>query len=486
MKLPANLVIQKFLRTYNCPFTVEDFSSLLAKIGIKDTKENYIDFLETNGNVFALADGKYVTRSYSFTGLYFSFKPTSIEIDRTVFIVGHRCIPFVDPEILSCGLKFIYNNTLLPTKIVSYPSSFVLKLFRLYGEEFSSQYIAADPSNEKINLADNDFLLPSKINVTSFSIEPIIQKEGFKYGDRLLCKVIDWDKGIIEISVLHHNENPFQMNSLDIEREKWYSDFETVLLNNLEIIGPCSSIEEQLALIFAEKGSDLCKKNCGSIEEFFCKSKKIDIEPFGVESRIWKKDEDVPAIGKWNYLDVRQSAENFDSDMFTCSDSSFIEDAFLKNMFFKESDNYTEVLEKMYPYYYKFSKKQREYMLLHLKNRHDILFRGYNRFADFEIGAIRCKALELYTIVNELVCSIDLAGADLALFSQQPLIVLSQIFGQIIRIMELLETNQSAIIKEINEISLSIEGMEFNFEGISSLLRQEIDRETRNGFSVVN
>ena len=166
---------------------------MLARIGIRFTPDECTMLLEENPNVFALVDGMYLTRAGAFTGQYFSMKPTRAEISKKVFIAGHRCIPFVDSEILSCDLTFLYNGTVLPRVVVDYSGDAALELFSLYGDEFSSQYIASDPANSDINLAETSFSLPPVVKMTSFSLEPVIKREGFSSGDRLVCRVSNWD-----------------------------------------------------------------------------------------------------------------------------------------------------------------------------------------------------------------------------------------------------------------------------------------------------
>ena len=487
MKLPADFVIRKFLRTCMTPFSQKDFSAMLARIGMRFTPDECTMLLEENPNVFALVDGMYLTRAGAFTGQYFSMKPTRAEISKKVFIAGHRCIPFVDSEILSCDLTFLYNGTVLPRVVVDYSGDAALELFSLYGDEFSSQYIASDPANSDINLAETSFSLPPVVKMTSFSLEPVIKREGFSSGDRLVCRVSNWDKGIIEVSVLHHNSEPFQMDMADVVREDWYSLLENRLLSSFDIVGPCASIEQQLALVFAENRSELCVKNCGSIEELFLRSKKIGFELFGVETRLWRKNEDVPAIGRWNAPEVVSAPGTvlYENGIAIEPMLPYVIDSYVKDLLYCESEDYEGVLKSIYPFYYMISREQRKLLLLHLKNRHDILLRNYNRFADFEIGAIRHKALELYTTVNDLVCSINLVDSSLKEFPQRPLVILTQIFGHIKHIIEVLENSPSVVMEEIEEISLSIEGMECNFEGISSQLRWTVDKKRRSGFSVV-
>ncbi len=489
MKISAETLVHKFIRSYPEPFSLEFFSGFVAKFGVKFTKEECESYLEENPNVFTLANGLYATRACMFSNQYFSIKPERKELDKGVFIAGHRCMPFVDPDVLSCSIAFVYKRHALPQKVVEMDSSFLMDLFTLYGDEYSPQYIAQDPANKGMDLSALDYTLPPVVNITGFSTEPLV-KEGFKPGDRLVCKVLDWDNCVVGVEFVPREEeqNCFQMTNEDIERERWYSLLEKYLLESFKIMGPGDSIEEQLSVVFAEKRSELCVKNCGSIEEFFLRTKKIGFELFGVETRLWFKGEDVPAIGSWNEKDyippedeknIKPVAEKFEQI------PSYIVDAAIKDQLYDKVCDMELLLKKLYPNSYRVSAVQRKMMLLHLKNRHDILSAKYNRFADSEISGVRHRILELFTQVNALVYAIDLVGADLSVFPQQSLVVLSQIYGHINHVLEASEFDPASVLHDMNEISISVDGMQMNFDCIEEDLRAVIARESKNGFVVL-
>lgn len=202
---------------------------------------------------------------------------------------------------------------------------------------------------------------------------------------------------------------------------------------------------------------------------------------------MWRKNEDVPAIGIWNSrTEVIEDSDckirdNYDKQPA----STYVVDCFLKNMIFQEKNDLEELFRHVYPNSHMYNPEQQKSLLLNLKSRHGILCKTYNRFADFEIGNIRSKALELYEQVSELVSSIDLSGIKLSVFPQQPLVILSQILTHVTHILEIMETAPSCILAEAEEINLSVQGMEFNFEEISVLLKNVLAKETRKGFSVV-
>lgn len=487
MKIPANFILEHFFRTFLDPFSPREFAMLLSHVGVESSIEESELFLENHPQVFPLSEGFFITRAAAFTNKLFSFKPTKKEFDKGVFIAGCRTMPFTDPEMLSCELTFRFEGKPLERKTVEFDSNSALDFFELCGEEFAVQFIGADPANKDINLYETDFMLPNKVKMSGFSLDSLINEGGLKYGDRLFCKVADWDEGIVDITGIVGRKEPFTITEKDVEREKWYSTLENKLLKTFDIEGPCSSIEEQLAILFIEFSSELCVPSCGSLEEFFKRTKKIGFETFGVETRIWRKGEKVPAIGDWNRM---CTPAHYDKD--------FIENVvgveelpetlvtvFLKDHIYSNTGDLQTTIEKMYPYFYRLPEEKRESMLLHLKHQHDILRRKYNKFADSEIRVLRHKAVELYCKVFKLLCAIDTCGGNLEDFPQQPLVILSQIYGHVCQILELTESDTAAVIRECNEITLSIEGMEFNFEEICGLLWAEIDRECKSRFMLV-
>lgn len=245
-------------------------------------------------------------------------------------------------------------------------------------------------------------------------------------------------------------------------------------------------------MIFANNRDRLCKKNCGSLDEFFERTNKVGFELFGVETRLWHKGQDVPAVGKWNQIQsdssidesYNDSEENDEIEQFEPV-SPVVIDSFVKDALFNKNEDISEILKKIYPNFYKMGNFQLNIMLLNLKNRHGIISSSYNRFADSEFGEIRHKALELFSQVNSLVYSIDMIKSDLKNYPQQALVILSQIYAHIMQIIEAIETDVSAVLREKAEISLSLEGMELNFECVSEDLKAVLEKEKKNGFSVI-
>ncbi|MBQ9205652.1 MAG: hypothetical protein IJ158_02940 [Treponema sp.] len=464
------------------PFSAKELLAMLCGLGHKITMAELQDFLDNDIRCFALQKRMYITRAAAFTNQLFSFVPSQQEIEQKVFVPGDRCVPFVDMDVLSFSLTFEFLGQKLPQKLFATDCNTARDMFFLYGDEFSAQYISSDPACKDLHIAENGFELPLKLNLTGISLEPIFEKVDFKYGDRILCRVYDWDKGIIEIiPVLTHKMNPLQIGVEDMERQKWYDTLEDALLESFDRMGPCSGIEEQLANVFYEHRKELCVPDCGSIHEFIEVSKKVGLELFGVETRLWFKGQDVPAIGKWN-------KDLYDSDeraipYFALPD--FVIDCYLKDQMYKKTNNINEVIEKIIPKDLPLSKKEKDVLRLQIAHRNDILRKEYNWFADFANGELRHRALNLFTEVGALVCELDCDNTELDQLPQQELVTLSQLYTHVSRILEILSDDSDCEEEETCAMELSLEGMEMNFEDIKPLLISALDKVKKNRFNVI-
>jgi len=491
MAYSEDVVTERFLRTYCKLFTARDMGKFLLKMGIHASCRETEDFLQTHPLVFPLEKDFFITRAGAFTKELFSIKPSAFEFEKGIFIAGDRCLPFVDSEMLSSSLDFYFRGQKLPKKIVPIDSDLAIDLYLLFGEEYAPQYIAADPANKDLDISENEFALPVTVNLTAVDISVLKEKFGFTKEDRLLCSVSDWDTGKIDLCILHESDDndPFDKGQSGEVRLHWYKMLEQLLLESFDKLGPCSTIEEQLADVFFEHRAELCIPECGSVEEFLkSHTKKIAMEFFGVETRLWKKGEIIPAVGKWNkaQLDVAgQTLSDFNRENdVLCFMPDFVFDQYIVDMFYHKQDDVTALVERLFPKEFRLAAGEKKYILLHLAERNAILRRTYNWFADQTIGPVRERALALYERVARLVYRIDCTGNSLEKFPQQELVILSQLYSNITRILESIATNDH-FEKDADASLLSLEGMEMNFEDIEDELEYAVDKQQCKKFTVI-
>ncbi|MCR4741725.1 MAG: hypothetical protein K5866_02475 [Treponema sp.] len=471
-------------------FTANDFCKYLKRYGVKITLSQATDLLRSSNIIFPLINDQFITRAGAFTNKYFSFKPSKEEVEKGYFLIGHRGMPFVNPEINPDSFGVYSGNgesTVIPTG-VTFSMNLAMDVFALFGEGYVLPYILNDRANKNVSLSSVQYNLPSQVTLTAWPISQLKGGKNFTYGDRILCRVIDWESSSISMSVLKNESQKMSISKASIERENWYSAFEDGLLQGFDKHGPMNSIEEQLALLFLENQESLIMKNCGSCEEFLKHTKKIAFSSYGVESRIWKSGQDVPYIGQWN---KDYNKELILADV-TVTFTPTIVDAYLLDYIAndknnkKDDESFELLFDKVIPSVLKMNSQERELVLLNMKKRHDILKKSYSQFSDYKIAPLRRRILTLFSDVSKLLCDIANSGIKVIDFPQQELVVLSQLFSHTARLLE--EVVDFPVKDQIplEELSLSLEGMEETFDGIRGILTMELEKNRRKGFEIIS
>lgn len=486
MQFSEDLAVDDFLRSRTIPFTLKDFTRAMSQKGFSLSQREGEDYLAESPYVSWIEDGKFITRAAAFTGKFFSFTLTPEEFKNKMFVPGSRFMPFVDEMQNPASWTYICGGKVVPHKVGEFRKETALDLNVLYGEEYEVQYIAADPAMTGYDLADTEFELPPMVKITGCDLSQFID-DGLRAGDRIVCRVLNWDKGEIEIFPQKRTRDEsgaiVQIGDADRERAVWAQAFEKALTKVLEKEGPCATIEEQLAFAFYEDMETLCSFNCDSVENYLLHSKKFGLELFGVETRLWYKGQDVPAVGEWNKGDMEKDPGDLGNLKFKIPE--YILDNFLRDLEFKKERDLTVLFKTMFPENFALTPDEKRFVLLRIASRHAIIARKYNYFADFPVGEIRSAALDLYSRVASLVYDVEASSAKFDKFPQNELVVLSQLFAHINRILESIDSNPDAAVEDQATLDLSLEGMEYNFEDIEGALRSVIESEKRKSFTIV-
>ena len=84
-----------------------------------------------------------------------------------------------------------------------------------------------------------------------------------------------------------------------------------------------------------------------------------------------------------------------------------------------------------------------------------------------------------------MFCSIGISGIKIDLFPQQELVILSQLFGHMIRLLEEIENVFIRSEFPIADVSLSLEGMEDTFDDIRGVLKTALESNRYKAFEIV-
>ena len=476
MTATQEILVNNFLRSFTDIFTLKDAVKIFDAIGIHCSERECEKLLIQNPLVFALKNHQFITRAGTFSHEVFSIKPTAREVEKGVVVIGSRCMPFIDSNILTSALEFRIEGQLVPKKAALFSSDFAIDAYQLYGEEYAPQFIASDPANESLHLEERDYLLPAQVYMTGLDVEFLSTNFGFEKGDRLLCCIDDWSEGHLNMMVLHEHQWLFTNNEVTEERINWFNNLEKLMLESFDQNGPCGSIEEQFANVFCQNLSSLCISSCGSIEEFLTyHNRKVAFESFGVESRLWRKGEEIPAVGKWNKIDLsavkKSSGRRGEGRPFAYETPPYVLDLFIRDMLFRRSENLNDIVALYYPKEYKPEPREERDLLLHLKSRNTIIKKTYNWFKDQPWGHVRRQTLELYTRVNYLLLQIDKAGDVLEYLPQHEIIVLSQIYSNLLKMLQWICDEVYEYCSMDNALD-TVEGMKWNFEEIEGSIKK--------------
>lgn len=489
MKKDISVILRNYFSVQENIFSVSDFIAYLKSKGIKLTFDEALGILNSSNYVFPLINDEFITRAGVFTNKWFSIKPSKEEIKKDRLVLGHRCMPFINPDIPPCDIKIITPTARPFPRFDTFSMNFALDVFAFYGEGYVIPYIINDRANKDFSLQSVQDSLPNQTSLTCWTLSQVAGRK-MNYGERLLCRVVDWPSNTIEVQLIEkelpQNKEELQITVDDLQRERWYNYFEKGFLESFEKNGPSGSIEEQLALLFLENIDVLCVKNCGSSEEFLRHTKQIGFANYGVESRIWRTNEVVPYVGNWNNeisdeLMLAEISSNFTPQII---DAYLHQNLFCKNHL-KPTKTIEEIAACIFPPSLIMNKVERTAILLNLEKRNDILNKKYLGSFDNDIAPLRERTLNLFTQVNKLMCSIGGAKLDMKKFPQSELVILTQLYGHIINIIDELENIFLRLKFPVNDVMLSLNGMEETFIEIKSVLERSKAKLFKESFKIV-
>lgn len=489
MKKDISVILRNYFSVQENIFSVSGFMAYLKSKGIKLSFDEALGILNSSNYVFPLINDEFITRAGVFTNKWFSIKPSKEEIKKDRLVLGHRCMPFINPDIPPCDIKIITPTARPFPRFDTFSMNFALDVFAFYGEGYVIPYIINDRANKDFSLQSVQDSLPNQTSLTCWNLSQVAGRK-MNYGERLLCRVVDWPSNTIEVQLIEEelpqNKEELQITVDDLQRERWYNYFEKGFLESFEKNGPSGSIEEQLALLFLENIDVLCVKNCGSSEEFLRHTKQIGFANYGVESRIWRTNEVVPYVGNWNNeisdeLMLAEISSNFTPQII---DAYLHQNLFCKNHL-KPTKTIEEIAACIFPPSLIMNKVERTAILLNLEKRNDILNKKYLGSFDNDIAPLRERTLNLFTQVNKLMCSIGGAKLDMKKFPQSELVILTQLYGHIINIIDELENIFLRLKFPVNDVMLSLNGMEETFIEIKSILERSRAKLFKESFKIV-
>jgi hypothetical protein len=489
MREAFETTIARFLRTHTKPFTLKEVYSEIGWSFRFMRKKELEFYLLSSHMVYRLENGSFFSRAGLFTGKYFTMAPTKEEIQDGVLIPGHRCIPFTDPSFFPHELTFTIGDREISKIHYILSTSSASSRYFLVGEEYVYQYLATDNPEYNQTLMYADGGIQENVTITVLDMEELFKKWEFAPGDRLLARVTDWDRGVVELSpLLRSRDNPFEDSDQEGRRANWYKEMDRYFLHSFNFFGPCSSIDEQAANTFFMGKESLFSDSAGSLEEFLCKTEKIGIESYGVESRLWRQGEAIPVVGPWVEEESAESkkAETAESMMLNSGAVSHevVIEAYILDSFHRKETSAELVADRLLAVLPAgLSVFPRPLILQQLEHKRKSYTPYYNWFADYDNAKIRSRLLELYEALISLIRRLDSHTISPDELPNQSFIILMQLIGHITNILDAVNAMQPLADEEISTLYTSIEGMEDSFSDTKDTIIEAVRKLKKKSFS---
>ena len=164
----------------------------------------------------------------------------------------------------------------------------------------------------------------------------------------------------------------------------------------------------------------------------------------------------------------------------------WIFDAFILDTLFNKSDELDKIVNKIVPDIIVLEESDYNVIMLHLVKKYDILRKGYNWFADYQIAKYRRETLELYSKIVTVFYEIEYQKVNLQDLDQQHLVILTQLSGHVSSLIYSFTQQDSINEKDISTLEASLEGMNFNFEESARIIRDNLLEIQKRKFGIVH
>ncbi len=223
-----------------------------------------------------------ITRKTFFNGMKFLITPDEWEINTGILFPGHRFVPYITENVFPSTVEMRIADTPAAMKKVIVPLGTSFHYHILLGSEQIFDFLLADdPANEilKTRASRTD-----SVTLTVFDLAEFYKKHDFIFGDALLCTVVDYENGVVDMEFFSGSERSSQaqknyLKTMDDAAKKVWDEFQDY-----------PDIPEQLAWMVYYSG--ISGIPGASIDEFIAGSEKVQLRPEGDHAVLTVPDED--------------------------------------------------------------------------------------------------------------------------------------------------------------------------------------------------
>ena len=486
MELDQEEALYEFLENAIEPFNLTDITVYVQASGQKTNRKLAAEisaYLEARKLAFKQDNQRWVSRRACFENAVFVISPSRLELLNGILIPGHRCIPFANPLTLPHRYKFYWKSRAIPATTTEAPPEELYPYYSLYSEEFAPQYIARDnPENEAAFNAD-PYEDPPEVSIHSFDMRGIYRECAFVPGDRFVVRTLDWKECRFELSKVGKDD------WARAELDKWHEAAENGFENCFALLGPGASMEEQFAFAYWFGGERMRQVPAYSLEEFlFEKTNRVDIVPYGIESRCWFEGKEIPDSKNLHSFAVPPDRTYIEELLYkkNIPISEYVILSFVKDALFRKEADVEEIIDRLVPKVVRLSDVERDLLAEYILESIEDLSEGYSVFTDRKTGPMRQRVIELHTAVIELSAKLQKGDIEKAWLPRHTFIVLSQIQNHAAALLEELAFDESPLEAEITSMDNSLDSMIDTYTDIKELINNATDNYRRSNFTVIH
>lgn len=424
-------------------------------------EEDVRAFIESKRLAFPVEKNSWISRRGFFEPFSFVIKPSRIELQNGILIPGHRCICFANPILFPHELRFLWKGKPVKIGTTEGPPEDFYPFYSLYGEEYAPQYIARDNDQNEAAFNADPYEDPPEVSIHTLDMRAIYRETSFVPGDRFIVHCKDWKGGVYELEKA--DPSCWTNDACD----EWMKACEQGFFHSFEHIGPAASTEEQAAFALFFAAPRIKELPAYALEEFlYEKTGKIELLPYGMETRFWYAGKEIPDAGPWGFSDGPPDKTEIEEILYSYGVpvSEYVVQAYVRDALFLGTQDWSSIVERILP------------VSLHVDN-HDLLHvvqyvlesieeftETYNPFSDRLIGPVRHRAAELHTAVVDFIA--QLSKGDTSLLPKHTFVILSQIQSHSSRLLEELLIEHGVEEAEIEAMDNSLDGMLETFEDV--------------------
>ena len=264
-------------------FTIADIKKKLGNRsdGLSRRLERILD----GDDRFFNAPGKgFHRREAFFKSFRFAVTFDNWELSQNFLIPGHRFAPFLFEEVFPSDVTLMDNGSPIPMKQITLPLGQAFHYHMLLGSDNIFDFLVADsPANAHIRTQRG---ANEQVTLNVYDMTDFYARNEAVDGDAIICEVVDYHKGIINISLQSGSRRSVSA------RKAWVNACDDALTKVWERFEDYLDINEQLTWGMYYGGNDLANPAC-SLDEYIRLSLKITICAEGDHAVLIVRDDNA-------------------------------------------------------------------------------------------------------------------------------------------------------------------------------------------------